>query len=42
MALPEALRGDAVLDLAEVFNVNPAVVRFRVELLYPATGQGTL
>ncbi|HEV8700962.1 MAG TPA: hypothetical protein VGV60_06785 [Candidatus Polarisedimenticolia bacterium] len=42
MSLPETLRGDAVRDLAEVFDVNPAVVRIRMDLLYPESGQGTL
>jgi hypothetical protein len=37
--LPNARRGDAVQHLADIFDVNPIVVRIRLEGMYPLDGQ---
>jgi hypothetical protein len=41
-SLGHAGKEKAVRDLADVFDVNPIVVRFRIEQLYPQTGTGQL
>jgi hypothetical protein len=40
--LPEGRREEAARDLAEVFNVNPAVARIRLEKLFPVNASGQM
>jgi hypothetical protein len=41
-SLEQVNRGQAERELAEVFDVNPVVVRYRVDQLYPAVADGQL
>lgn len=40
--LPEARRGEAVRQLSEIFDVNPAVARIRIQGRYPELGSGQM
>lgn len=40
--LPASRRDIAIRELADVFDVNPVVVRIRVEFLYPINGRNQL
>lgn len=40
--LADSARGRAVRDLAEIFDVNPAMIRIRLEKIFPAQTTGQL